>query len=82
MGVLIRCPHCQSSEVVRHGKSTNGKHKRFQVTSRTEVSVSDLQLEQHPGRNREVKQQILEMTLNGSGVEMLLGFYTSVPQQL
>jgi len=25
--IPVRCPHCGSSEVVRHGKSTSGKQR-------------------------------------------------------
>jgi len=63
--VAVRCPHCQSSEVVRHGKSSNGKERLFGGR----MPVSNFSLNSaYPGRNREVKQQIVEMTLNGSGV--------------
>ncbi|MDV2996056.1 MAG: hypothetical protein N4J56_005710 [Chroococcidiopsis sp. SAG 2025] len=65
--VAVRCPHCQSSEVVRHGKSTNGK-QRFRCLE-PECPYQTFSLNSaYPGRNREVKQQIVEMTLNGSGV--------------
>ena len=65
--VAVRCPHCQSSEVVRHGKSTNGKQRFRCLESECPYQTFSLNLA-YPGRNREVKQQIVEMTLNGSGV--------------
>lgn len=69
MGVLIavKCPHCQSTEVIRHGKSSKGK-QRFRCLN-CECPYQTFSLDcAYPGRKREVKQQIVEMTLNGSGV--------------
>ncbi len=65
--IAVRCPHCQSSEVVRHGKSTNGKQRFRCLEPECPYQTFSLNLA-YPGRNREVKQQITEMTLNGSGV--------------
>jgi len=65
--VAVRCPHCQSSEVVRHGKSSNGKERFRCLEAECPYQTFSLNLG-YPGRNREVKQQITEMTLNGSGV--------------
>lgn len=65
--IAVRCPHCQSSEVVRYGKSTNGKQRFRCLKSECPYQTFSLNLA-YPGRNREVKQQIVEMTLNGSGV--------------
>ena len=65
--VAVRCPHFQSSEVVRHGKSSNGKERFRCLEAECPYQTFSLNLA-YPGRNREVKQQITEMTLNGSGV--------------
>lgn len=65
--VAVCCPHCQSSEVVRHGKSSNGKERFRCLEAECPYQTFSLNLA-YPGRNREVKQQITEMTLNGSGV--------------
>ena len=65
--VAVRCPNCQSSEVVRHGKSSNGKERFRCWEAECPYQTFSLNLA-YPGRNREVKQQIVEMTLNGSGV--------------
>lgn len=65
--VTVYCTHCQSSEVIRHGKSTNGKQRFRCLESECPYRTFSLNLA-YPGRNREVKQQIVEMTLNGSAV--------------
>jgi transposase-like protein len=69
MGVLIavKCSHCQSEEVIRHGKSSNGKQRFRCLNAECPYQTFSLNLA-YPGRKQEVKQQIVEMTLNGSGV--------------
>ncbi len=65
--VAIECPHCHSTEVTKHGKSLVGKQRYY--CQNTDCPYCTFILTQtYPGRTREVKQQIVEMTLNGSGV--------------
>ncbi len=69
MGVLIVacCPHCQNAEVINNGKSSNGQ-QRFRCLN-SECPYQTFGLDSaYSGRKREVKQQIVEMTLNDSGV--------------
>jgi len=66
--LAVVCPHCQSeSAVVKNGKSAEGK-QRF--LCRTEVCQGRTFIlnRSYPGRLPAIKQQIVEMTLNGSGV--------------
>ena len=70
--VAIECPHCQSTKVTKYGKSPVGKQRyRCQNADcpyRTFVLSQFVLSQTYPGRTRQVKQQIVEMTLNGSGV--------------
>jgi transposase-like protein len=63
----VRCPHCQSEEVVKYGWTSNGK-ARFRCQQRARCGRTFLRVYAYPGRVPEVKRQIVEMTLNGSGV--------------
>jgi transposase-like protein len=63
----VRCPHCQSEAVVRYGKTSNGK-ARFRCQQRARCGRTFLQSYAYPGCLPAVKQQIVEMTLNGSGI--------------
>ncbi len=65
--LAVHCPHCQSIDVKKHGTSSNGK-RRYRCLNRDCSHVTFSQSIDYPGRRREVKQQIVEMTLNGSGV--------------
>ena len=63
----IRCLHCHSETVVKYGRASNGKERyRCQQTDR--CGRTFIRTYAHPGRLPEVKRQIVEMTLNGSGV--------------
>src|SRR4028118_1238589 len=65
--LAVHCPHYQSSDVKKHGTSSNGKRRYRCLNSECPHSTFSLNLD-YPGRKREVKQQIVQMTLNGSGV--------------
>lgn len=63
----IRCLHCQSEAVVKYGRASNGK-ERFRCQQMGECGRTFIRAYAYPGRLPAVKRQIIEMTLNGSGV--------------
>ena len=63
----VRCPHCQSEAVVKYGKTSNGK-ERFRCQQTSQCGRTFLGSYAYPGCLPAVKQQIVEMTLNGSGI--------------
>jgi transposase-like protein len=63
----IKCPACQCTNVVKHGKSTEGK-QRYKCRN-TDCSRSTFILQySYRGYGSEVKQQIGDMAVNGSGI--------------
>jgi transposase-like protein len=64
---VVRCPHCQSEAVVKYGKASNGK-ERFRCQQNPQCGRTFLRSYAYPGCLPTVKQQIVEMTLNGSGI--------------
>src|SRR2546421_25605 len=64
---LVRCPHCQGGEVVKYGTAANGK-ERFRCQQTDRCGRTFIREYAYPGCVPEVKRQIVEMTLNGSGV--------------
>ncbi len=66
-GESVRCPHCQSEAVVRYGTTSNGK-ERFRCQQARLCGRTFIRTYAYPGRVPEVKRQIVEMTLKGSGV--------------
>ena len=63
----VRCPHCQSGEVVKYGSTANGK-ERFRCQNGDSCGRTFIREYAYQGRVPQVKRQIVEMTLNGSGV--------------
>ena len=63
----VRCPHCQSEAVVKYGKTSNGT-ERFRCQRTSRCGRTFLRSYAYPGCLPTVKQQIVDMTLNGSGI--------------
>ena len=64
--IKVLCPHCGSDDVVLHGKNTNGKQRL--LCRNAECSHKTFQLEYtYNAYNPGVKQQIIDMAMNGSG---------------
>ena len=63
----IRCLHCHSETVVKYGTTSNGK-ARYRCQQTDTCGRTFLRTYAYPGRLPEVKRQIVDMTLNGSGV--------------
>ena len=65
--IAVDCPHCHSTEVVKYGQSSNGK-QRFRCLNGECLRLTFSLNLAYRGLKSEVKQQIIEMTLNSSGV--------------
>src|SRR5215203_1736925 len=63
----VKCPHCQSEAVVKYGKTSTGK-ERFRCQQTPQCGRTFLRSYAYPGCLPTVKQQIVDMTLNGSGI--------------
>ena len=63
----VRCPQCQSDQIMRGGKSKAGK-QRYKCQN-VDCPRSSFQLAlTYTGRSPEVKEHIIAMALNGSGI--------------
>ena len=60
----IRCPHCESSDLQKNGHSENGTQRWRCIACRKSFQLSYRYNARKPG----VKEQIVELTLNSSGV--------------
>ena len=65
--VAVRCPHCQSEQIVKRGKTGCGT-QRYLCQNTTCTTGSFLLDYRYLGRLPEVKHQIIDMSLNASGV--------------
>ena len=65
--VAVRCPECGSEEVVRYGRQPNGE-QRYRCDNRDCARRIFLRQYHNAGWVPEVKRQIVDMALNGSGI--------------
>jgi transposase-like protein len=65
--VPVQCPQCQSPSVVKDGKQPNGT-QRYRCQNPDCTRRIFLLAYQDKGRLPEVKRQIVDLTLNGSGI--------------
>src|SRR5439155_5037684 len=65
--VQVQCPDCHSADVVQYGKQANGT-QRYRCDNPHGPRIIFLIQYRDKGRLPAVKQQIIDMTLNGRGV--------------
>ena len=66
--IPVVCSHCQTDkDVIKNGKTAQGK-QRFLCRSQNCQGRTFMLNPSYPGRTPAVKEQIVEMSLNGSGI--------------
>jgi transposase-like protein len=65
--IPIRCLYCQSDQVTKRGKTKTGK-QRYRCHNPTCAHQSFLLDPAYKGRLPAIKQQVIDMNLNASGV--------------
>jgi insertion element IS1 protein InsB len=65
--IPVLCPHCQSDQVIKGGKTQAGKQRYKCLNVNCPRYSFQLDLT-YKGLSPEVKEQIIDMTLNGSGI--------------
>jgi transposase-like protein len=63
----IHCPACQGTDVVKYGKTSDGK-QRFRCQNATCPGGTFIREYVYQGRIPSVKRQIIDMSLNASGI--------------
>jgi insertion element IS1 protein InsB len=63
----LHCPTCQSTDVVKHGKTADGT-QRFLCRNPDGTQQTLLTTDVYKGRLTEVQQQIIDLTRNGHGI--------------
>jgi transposase-like protein len=64
---VLHCPHCDGMDIVRHGQTRQGK-QRYRCREQPCAGRTFLQDYSYPGQSPAVKQQIIEMAMNASGI--------------
>ena len=65
--IPVRCPYCQSEYVIKGGKTDTGK-QRYRCHNPSCSHQSFLLDSAYKGRSPQIKQQVIDLSLNGSGV--------------
>lgn len=65
--IEILCPHCQSKDVIKAGFSEQGK-QRYRCKNANCSTTTFLRRYTYNGYLPEIKKQIIDMSLNGSGI--------------
>jgi len=65
--IPVLCPYCASDQVVKRGKTENGK-QRYRCQNKACATKTFILDYSYPGYLPEVKKQIIDMSINGSGV--------------
>jgi len=63
----VVCPYGQGKQVVKRGKTDTGK-QRYRCQTPRGYPQSFLREPSYKGRLPEIKRQVIEMSLNGSGI--------------
>ena len=64
---ILHCPNCQGTDIVRHSKTRPGK-QRYRCREKHCAGHTFLLDYSYPGQSPAVKEQIVEMALNASGI--------------
>jgi insertion element IS1 protein InsB len=67
VSVPVQCPHCHSTVVIKAGKQANLTQRYQCQNGRCARRIFLLQY-QDRGRAPEIRRQVVDMTLNGSGI--------------
>jgi transposase-like protein len=65
---VLHCPHCQGTDIVRHGTTRQGRQRYRCRSCRQGRGRTFLPDYAYAGHLAEVKQQIVDMAMNASGI--------------
>lgn len=63
----VHCPECNSTDIVKHGQLASGQ-QRYRCRNGACARVTFIGHYQNRGYMLEVKEAVVEMALNGSGI--------------
>jgi transposase-like protein len=67
MTQVLHCPYCQGTDIVKHGMTPEGK-QRYRCRACPDRGRTFLLEYAYAGQSPDVKQQIVDMALNASGI--------------
>jgi transposase-like protein len=67
MTQVLHCPYCRGTDIVRHGTTPEGK-QRYRCRACPDCGRTFLSEYAYAGQSPDVKQQIVDMAMNASGI--------------
>ena len=64
---VLHCPHCHGTDIVRHGKTPQGK-QRYRCRETSCKGRTFLLDYSYPGQPQHIKEQMVDMAMNASGI--------------
>jgi transposase-like protein len=64
---VLHCPSCQGTDIVRHGKTPQGK-QRYRCRQCLDRGHTFLLDYSYPGQSSSIKEQMVDMAMNASGI--------------
>ncbi len=64
---VLHCPYCHGTDIVRHGQTRQGK-QRYRCCEHPYAGRTFLLDYTYIGQSPDVKQQIVDMAMNASGI--------------
>ena len=64
---VLHCPHCHGTDIMRHGKTPQGK-QRYRCRETSCQGRTFLLDYSYPGQSQHIKEQMVEMAMNASGI--------------
>ena len=64
---VLHCPNCHGTDIVRHRKTPQGK-QRYRCRQCSERGRTFLLDYSYPGQSPQIKEQMVEMAMNASGI--------------
>ncbi len=68
MTQVLHCPYCQGTDIVRHGTTSEGKQRSRCRACLLGRGRTFLLVYTYAGQSPEVKQHIVDMAMNASGI--------------
>ena len=64
---ILHCLHCHGTDIVRHGKTPQGK-QRYRCRETACQGRTFLLAYAYPGQSPHIKEQMVKMVMNASGI--------------
>jgi len=64
---VLHCPNCQGTDIVRHGRTRQGK-QRYRCREQRCTGRTFLLDYTYAGQSPDIKRQIVDMAMNASGI--------------